>query len=111
MPTVYVTAYVPAAGRAAAESALAAVATGPGDNLTVPLNATGSDADLVTHWGCCAAVASDGPTVAMLPSLKAQTGGDYAIVSPWRSFITATHWHAWLLARGLRPVSSTPPGS
>jgi hypothetical protein len=109
MPTVYVVAYVPDAARAAAESALAAVALGPGDNLTVPLNATGSDADPVTHWGCCAAVADDGPTVALLPALKVATGGDYAIVSPWRSFATATHWHGWLLTRGLRPVTPASP--
>lgn len=107
MPTVYVVAYVPAAAKAAAESALAAaaVAVGPGLNITVPLNATGSTADPVTHYGCCAAVDAAGPTVALLPTLKAATGGDYAVVTPWRSFVTATHWHAWLLARGLRVVT------
>jgi hypothetical protein len=109
MPTVYVTAFVPAATRDAAESAVAPYLLSPNDpgakTFSVPLvPLAGADDAAPTAYGCCARLDSGGTLAAALPALVAAIPGSaYAVVSPWKSFSNSAHWLGWLAGQNLKP--------
>lgn len=108
MPVVYVTAYVPAAARPAAEAALVPYLVSPNApgvyTFSVPLVPYPGEPDAApTHYGCCSRIDGGGALAAALASLAgAVPGSAYQVISPWRSFSNTTHWVAWLAANGLQ---------
>lgn len=102
---VYVTAFVPAAAREAAEAMVAPFLTGPGDCFTVPLVplAGADDAEPAAYGSCAGGIDSEGAFIAAVPGLVAMVpGAAYQVVSPWRSFSRQDHWVDWLAGHGLK---------
>lgn len=100
--TNYVIAYVPAAFRYAAESAIAPYLLGAGDTFTVPLAST-SAPTVLTHWGCCAPLSTTGQLFASLDSLVAAfPGSAYQVVDP-DQYQLKRDWIDWLFAQNLEP--------
>jgi hypothetical protein len=109
---VYVTAFVPAEYRAAAEQMLAPFLTGAGDCFTVPLvPLVGADDAVPTAFGSCAGgIDSEGSFIQAVPGLVAMVpGAQYAIASPWRDFDRQEHWVDWLAGLGLKERRELQP--
>lgn len=113
MPAVFVTAYVPAASREAAEAAIAPYLVSPNApgvyTFSVPLVPYPGEPDAApTHYGCCSRIDGAGALAAAMASIaSAIPGSAYQVVNPWRSFSNAVHWIAWLQGRGLQPRIAT----
>lgn len=99
MNTTYVIAYVPAALRSAAESAIAPFLLSPGEVWTRKLSSNSGIS--CTHYGLCAPLDESGELAANLALLASTLpGGGYTTVSP-DVYSRATHWVDWLAGRGL----------
>jgi hypothetical protein len=92
----YAIAYVPAAARSAAESAVAPYLLDAGEIWTVPLTENGTT---ITHYGCCAPLSSDGQLLAALPTLAASIPGSGYHTIPVDDFQNQRDWAEWLAAR------------
>lgn len=113
MAVVYVTAYIPAASRDAAEAAIAPYLVSPNAPSTytfsVPLVPYPGEQDAdPTHYGCCSRIDGGGALAAAMASIAtAIPGSAYQVVNPWRAFRAQVHWIEWLQGRGLQPRITT----
>jgi hypothetical protein len=109
MAGVYITAFVPAESRDAAESAVEPYLASPNDpgvyTFSAPLVPASGPSDAEpTHYGVCAKIEDSGGLYAAMPALVALIPGSaYQVVAPWKSFRNAVHWVGWLNSQGLQP--------
>ena len=106
MSRVYVTSFVPAAVRVAAEAAVEPLLQSPNNvgvfTFSVPLVPLGGDDDAAaTHYGCCAPMLSE--YIGSLDGLVAAFPGSAYQSIPWRSFDNAVHWTGCLAGHSLKP--------
>lgn len=107
MSTVYLSAVLPAAARAAVEAQTAALLVSPNapgtHTFAVPLvPLVGASDASPTHYGCNSAVASDGPTAAAAPGIVASVPGSAYQITPVAEWDMETRWAAWLAKLGLQ---------
>lgn len=108
MSTSYLSAVVPAALRDTAEGLVAPLLEAPCDSgakmFSVPLVPLAGPSDAApTHYGCNAAVPSDGETVVAAPTLVAALPGSAYQLTPVGEWDVQTRWVGWLAGLGLQP--------